>query len=373
LTVLNINLLGSTNPIGEYEWRLVLMRKPVVELIITAHLVVASFAGLAQQPAANGQQQHSNLGACKLAGGGEIASCQLGYRTWGILNAERSNAVLIPTWFTGTSRDILDWVGADKLVDPGRYFVIAVDALGDGVSSSPSNSVSQPGPQFPPITTRDMVDAEYRLVTETLHLTHLHAVMGISMGGIQTFEWMVDFPGFMDVAIPIVGSPRPTGYDLLVYRNTEYALKNDPDWHGGRYSQPPQLGLVESLMQLNSSTPAKFARENPPDKFAAEYAGYFTKGILPFDANDLLAQLEAIIRQDVAHGGSEQEAARRVRARVLVVVAAQDHLVNPIPGLDFAALLGAKTMVLESDCGHKAVSCESAKLYPAVRAFLDGQ
>lgn len=349
------------------------MRKHVVRSIITAYLVMSSFIGMAQPPAAHGQQQYADLGVCKLAGNGEIASCQLGYRTWGALNAERSNAVLIPTWFGGTSRNIQDWVGADKLVDPAKYFVIAVDALGDGVSSSPSNSAGQHGPQFPPFTIRDTVDAEYRLVTETLHLTHLRAVVGISMGGMQTFEWMVHYPGFMDLAIPIIGTPRPTSYDLLIYRNTEYSLKDDPAWQAGRYSQPPPFGLVEALMQLNSSTPAEFVRDHPPDKFAAEYAGYFTKGILPLDANDFLAQLEAIIQQDVAHGGTQEEAVGRVKAKVLVVVAAQDHLVNPKPALDFAALLGAKTMVLESDCGHKAVSCESAKLYPAVRAFLDGK
>jgi homoserine O-acetyltransferase len=330
-------------------------------------------SSLTQQPAANGQQRYADLGTFVLAGAGEIASCRMGYRTWGALNAERSNAVLIPTWFGGTSRNIQGWVGADKLVDPAKYFVIAVDALGDGVSSSPSNSVSQHGPLFPPFTMRDTVDAEYRLVTETLHLTHLHAVVGISMGGMQTFEWMVHYPGFMDLAIPIIGTPRPTSYDLLVYRNTEYALKNDPAWQAGRYSRPPPLGLVEALMQLNSSTPAEFVRSHPADKFATEYAGYFTKGILPLDGNDFLAQLEAIIHQNVAEGGSQEETARRVKAKVFVVAAAQDHLVNPKPALDFAALLGAKTMVLESDCGHKAVSCESAKLYPAVRAFLDGQ
>jgi homoserine O-acetyltransferase len=354
------------------EGRLIVMLRPLVEFIVAAQLVLASFAGMAQPPAADGRQQYADLGICELVGGGQIASCRLGYRTWGALNAAHSNAVVFPTWFSGTSGNIGDWVGADKLVDPEKYFVVAVDALGDGVSSSPSNSTSQHGPQFPPFTMRDTVAAEYRLVTEALHLTHLHAVVGISMGGMQTFEWMVDYPGFMDVAIPIIGSPRPTSYDLLVYRNTEYALKNDPAWQAGRYSQPPPLGLVEALMQLNSTTPADFARNHPPDKFAAEYAGYFTKGILPFDANDMLTQLEAIIRQDVSHGGNQDDAARRVEARVLVVVASQDHLVNPKPALDFAAVLGSKTMVLESDCGHKAVSCESAKLYPAVRAFLEG-
>jgi homoserine O-acetyltransferase len=348
------------------------MRKPVVEFII-ACFVVASFSGRGEQPSAHSLQQFADLGVCKLTGGGEIASCRVGYRTWGTLNVERSNAVLFPTWFAGTSSNIQDWLGANKLVDPAKYFVIAVDALGDGVSSSPSNSENQHGPDFPPFTIQDTVNAEYRLVTEALHLTHLHAVLGISMGGTQTFEWMVHYPKFMDLAIPIIGTPRSTSYDLLVYRNAEFALKNDPAWVAGRYSKAPPLGLVAALMQLNSSSPAEFARNHPSETFAADYAGYFVKGILPFDANDFLAQLEAIIHQDVAHGGTQEEAARRVKAKVLVVVAAQDHLINPKPGLDFAALVGAKTMVLESDCGHKAVSCDSARLFPAVRAFLDGQ
>lgn len=349
------------------------MRKHVVKSIITAYLVMSSFTGVAQPPAAHVQQRYADLGVCKLAGGGEIASCRVGYRTWGMLSAERSNAVLIPTWLGGTSDNVQDWVGTDKLVDPAKYFVIAVDAFGDGVSSSPSNSQSQHGPEFPMFTIRDTVDAEHRLVTETLHLTHLHAVVGISMGGMQAFEWMVDYPGFMDLAVPITGSPRPTGYDLLVYRNTVYALKSDPAWKAGHYNQPPPFGLVQALMQLNSSSPSEFARSHPPDKSAGEYAQYLAKGILPIDGNNLLSQLEAIMSQDVAHGGSLEVAASRVKAKVFVVVAAQDHMVNPKPALDFAALLGAKTMIVESDCGHNAVRCDSAELFPAVRSFLDGQ
>jgi homoserine O-acetyltransferase len=122
------------------------MPKPVALFIITAYLVASCLAGRAQQPGADGPKKHANLGACKLAGGGEIASCQLGYRTWGMLNAERLNAVLFPTWFARTTSSVQDWVGAEKLIDPSKYFVIAVDAFDDGVSSSPSNSASQHGP-----------------------------------------------------------------------------------------------------------------------------------------------------------------------------------------------------------------------------------
>jgi len=257
-------------------------------------------------------------------------------------------------------------------VDPTKYFVIAVDALGDGVSSSPSNSTTQHGTAFPAFTIQDMVNVEHRLVTEKLGLNHLHAVMGISMGGIQTFEWIVDYPDFMDVAIPIVGSTRPDSRDLLLYKADADAVRADPGFQQGRYTQPITAPVAQLIWQLNLTSPANYLHTHTTDQFNADYAAAHTKGIQPFDANDWLAQLDAIDHHDIAHGGSMEEAAKRVKAHVLVVNAAQDHMVSPEPALNFAKLIGAKTLVLESDCGHLAPGCEAATLDPAVRAFLDG-
>ena len=361
------------------RFRLLTMQKLGLKLILAVCLVALAAgwaAGSAQQPA-DGTQQFADLGACKLISGlingRQIDHCRLGYRTWGRLNAERSNAVLFPTWFGGVSANLSDAVGANALVDPAKYFVIAVDALGDGVSSSPSNSVTQHGPDFPAFTVQDMVNAEHRLVTETLGLKHLHAVMGISMGGQQTFEWMVDYPEFMDEAIPIVGSPRPDSRDLLLYRTSMDAVKVDPSWRQGRYTERPAVGNAELIWQLNLTTPANYERTHAPAQFDADYAKYARNGILPFDANDWLAQLDAIVHLDVSHGGSMEGAAKRVRAKVLVVNSAQDQMVNPKPALDFAKLIGAKTLVLQGDCGHLAPGCEAATLDPVVRDFLDGK
>jgi homoserine O-acetyltransferase len=341
-------------------------------LFLFACIAAAPVLGWTQQPNTDGQLKFADLGACKLVSGKQIDQCRLGYRTWGSLSADRSNAVLFPTWFSGTSAQLAGQVGAGKLVDPAKYFVVAIDALSDGISSSPSNSATQHGPAFPAITMQDMVNAEYRLATETLHLSHVHAVMGISMGGQQTFEWMVDYPDFMDEAIPIVGSPRPNSRDLLLHRAAIDAIRMDPAWQHGNYTQPPAEPEAELIWQLNLTTPENFARTHSPADFARDYAKWESTGILPSDANDWLAQLGAIVHLDVAHGGSLADAARRVKARVLVVSSAQDHMVNPQPPLEFARLIGAKTLVLEGDCGHEATSCEAAKLDPVVRAFLDG-
>ena len=323
--------------------------------------------------AADGDQQIGQLHTCKLANKRQIDDCFIGYRTWGTLNAQQSNAILFPSWFSGNSNNIANFVGADKMIDPAKFFLVAVDALGDGVSSSPSNSSDQHGTHFPAITIADMVDAEYRLATEVLHLKHLHAVMGISMGGMQTFEWMVKYPAFMDLAVPIVGSPQLTSYDLLLWQSEVEAAQDDPLFQGGNYAQAPKLPLVEFIHTMNLSTPAHYARTISRDDYDKEQEGYYRKGILPFDANDWVAQLEAMIHHDVANGGSMEAAAKKVKAKVLVVASAQDHMVNPQPALDFAPLIHAQTLVLQSDCGHLAPGCESAKMYPAVKAFLEGQ
>jgi homoserine O-acetyltransferase len=323
--------------------------------------------------AADGEQKFAELGTCKLTSARKIENCRIGYRTWGTLNAQGSNAVLFPSWFSGNSSNMAAFVGADKMIDPAKFFLIAVDALGDGVSSSPSNSETQHATRFPPITITDMVEAEYRLATEALHLKHLHAVMGISMGGMQTFEWMVKYPAFMDVAIPIVGSPRLTSYDLLLWQAEIEAAQDDPLFQGGNYTQAPKLPLVEFIHTMNLSTPTHYAQTVARDDYAKAQESYYSKGILPFDANDWLAQLAAMVGHDVAQGASIEAAAKKVKAKVLVVAAAEDHMVNPKPALDFASLIHAQTLVLESDCGHLAPGCESAKMYPTVKTFLEGQ
>src|SRR3954466_2250301 len=116
-------------------------------------LFLLSFAAFAQ----DGQQQFASLGDFKLENGETIRDCRIGFRTFGQLNADKSNAVLFPTWFTGTSAQLIEQVGPGKVVDNSRYYVILVDALGNGVSTSPSNSQTQPHMKFPRFGVLDMV------------------------------------------------------------------------------------------------------------------------------------------------------------------------------------------------------------------------
>jgi homoserine O-acetyltransferase len=101
------------------------------------------------------------------------------------LNSDKSNVVLFPTWLAGTTQELIDMglIGPGKIADSSKYFIVAVDAFGNGVSSSPSNSRHQHNQAFPRFSIKDMVNAQHFLLTPYLHLPLLHGVISISMGG----------------------------------------------------------------------------------------------------------------------------------------------------------------------------------------------
>ena len=316
----------------------------------------------------------AELGDFRLESGEAIRDCRIGYRTFGKLNTEKSNAVLFPTWFGGTTENLVGYIAPGKLVNPEKYFVILADALGDGVSSSPSNSKRQPHMKFPAFAIRDMVNAEHQLVEKVLNIPHLRGVIGISMGGMQTFQWIVAYPGFMDRAIPIVGSPKLTSYDLLLWQAGIHAIEADANWKGGDYTSPPEAGLrtLADIDGLAIETPSYRVRETKPEDFKKFIEKSEHDTIHGFDANNWIRQASAMMGHDVSRpfGGDMRKAAASVKARVLVIVGLQDHMVNPQPALAFARLLQAHTLELDSDCGHLAPDCQAVKVDAAVERHL---
>jgi homoserine O-acetyltransferase len=321
------------------------------------------------------QLKFASLGNFHLENGQVIEDLKLGYRTLGTLNPQKSNTILFPTWFAGTTKDQLQFVGPGKLADPSKYYVILVDALGDGVSSSPSNSTLQPRMRFPEFTIRDMVNSQHLLLTKVLGISHVHAVIGISMGGMQTFQWMVAYPRFMDEAIPIVGSPRLTSYDLLLWTAELHAIECDPKWDHGDYTTPPVAGMatVADIHAMNLTTPAYRVTHTTRAEFPKFLQDTQKMMMDQFDANNWIRQVQAMLADNVAkpYGGSMQKAAATVRARVLIIPALQDHMVNPHPAFDFAKLLHAQTFPLTSDCGHLSFGCEEKQIARAASHFLE--
>jgi homoserine O-acetyltransferase len=278
--------------------------------------------------------------------------------------------ILFPTWASGTTEQLASNFGPGRLVDTTKYYVVAVDALSNGVSSSPSNSTRQPRMSFPRITIRDMVNTQHELLTKVLHVSHVRAVMGVSMGGMQTFQWMVAYPDFMDACVPIVGSPRLAPYDLLNWQTQIDAISNDPGWQNGNYVQEPAREAEYEFGALLLTTPTEVNRRMTREQVLKEIEK--AKTVRGFDANDKIRQDQAMMSLDVSapFGGSLERAASAVKAHVLVVVATQDHTVTPGPAIEFARLLKAQLLTLEGDCGHLAPGCEAQKLIPAVADFL---
>ncbi len=316
----------------------------------------------------DGTQQFAELGTCPLESGERIEDCRVGYRTFGKLDASRSNAILFPTYFTGTTGDIVDVV-PNKLVDTSRFYLILVDALGDGVSTSPSNSKTQPRLRFPRFTTGDMVESQKR-VMDMLGIQTLHAVMGISMGGMQALAWGMRHPERTARVVSIVGTPQLTSQDLLLWNAELHALDSDVAYKNGDYEGHPQLRTVNDLHVLMLSTPAYRAQETSREAFPAWMAD--VEKNTKFDWNDWHRQLEAMIAHDLTKpfGGSLGAAGRSLKPKALVVVAEQDHMVSPLPSKAFSAAANAQLLVLEGPCGHLSPNCETAKLTGAVSAFL---
>jgi homoserine O-acetyltransferase/O-succinyltransferase len=308
----------------------------------------------------------AELGTCPTQAGDVVRDCHVAYRAFGRLNALRDNAVLIPTWYGGTSERLVRLLGDGGVVDTTRYFAILVDALGNGVSTSPSTSSEQPGAAFPALTIADMVVAQHRLVKEHLQLPVLHAVVGFSMGAMQALEWAVRFPDDARRVVSLLGTPRFAAHDVVTFRTlrnlVHLAELSDASgdsawvplaefWHVVR-ATPDRVNEL-TVDRLDQALPAQAAHWRE------------------FDARDNRVQIEAMLRHDVAapFGGDLARAAAAVTAELLVVVSPDDRIVGPLPALQFAELTGGEGMSVPSECGHFALYCEPA-IGERVRAFL---
>jgi homoserine O-acetyltransferase len=320
------------------------------------------------------QQQFASLGDFRLHSGEAIRNCKIGYRTMGQLNSAKSNAVLFPTYAGGTSKDLIRYVGPGKFVDSAKYFVILADSFGDGVTSSPSNSTLQPHMHFPKFTIRDIVESEHDLVAKALGIPHLHAVVGISFGGMQTFQWVVSYPTFMDKAVTMVGSPQSTSYDLLLWQASIDAIEEDPAWRAGDYTSPPMAAIKTwaAIHTLAITTPEYRITHTSREEFPRLLETSEREMLQECDLNDGIRQAQAMMDLDVSapFGGSMERAASAVRAEVMIIVGTRDHMVNPRPALDFAKLLKVPAVELDSDCGHLSFSCEMERLVPMIDRFL---
>jgi homoserine O-acetyltransferase len=239
-----------------------------------------------------------------------------------------TNAVLILHGTGGSGANFINAMfagelfGAGGLLDAGRYFLVMPDGIGAGQSSKPSDGLRG---RFPHYGYVDMVEAQYRLLTEGLGVNHLRLAMGTSMGGMQTWLWGELHPDFMDALMPLASLPTQISGRNRVWRRIVIdAIRNDPGWRGGDYTtQPASLRTAEEMIYFMGSNPILRQRLMPT---LAESDSTLDKAIdetlKTADANDVLYQMEASHDYDPGPG------LEKIRAPLLAVNSADD-LINP--------------------------------------------
>lgn len=328
--------------------------------------VMASHASLAQD-AVVATQLFANFDRCELVSGKTIAPCRIGYRTFGALNADKSNVVLVPTWYTGTSQEH-EYLVTSEILDANKFFIVIVDALGNGVSVSPSNSQTQADEAFPVITVADMVDSQYRLLIETLGIKSLHAVMGMSMGGMQAFEWAVRYPDFAQRIVTAIGSPRLATLDIALWATRTRILA----WY--RHCECAEALEVMAGLGMIGSVPTALSEDVPRAKTEQMLVSNAAQISMSVSKTwDQQRQAEAMMTHNVARnlGDDLGRAAGRVESDMLIIVSTDDRVVTPEPAREFGRLSVSPVVELDADCGHGDLWCAKEEFAYAVRTFLD--
>ena len=177
--------------------------------------------------------------------GPKVPNVRLVYKTIGNLNAEKSNAILLPSHYMA-SHDGYDYlIGPGKTLDPAKYFLILTDMFANGVSSSPSNTPEPfKGRNFPAVSIGDNVNAQYRLIKDSLGISKLKAVVGFSMGGQQAYQWTVSHPEMTGGAVVICSNAKQYPFGIVRLQSAIAALNADGTFNDGKYTTPPIKGLL---------------------------------------------------------------------------------------------------------------------------------
>ena len=283
--------------------------------------------------------QRFELGDVTLQSGVTLPGAVLAYKTWGSLNAHGDNAIVMPTFYTGTHVRNEGYVRAVSALDPERYFIVSVNMFGNGLSSSPSNTPAPfDGPRFPTVTLHDNVACQHRLLTEALGVERIALVMGWSMAGCQSYQWGAQYPDMVDTILPFCASARTSPHNKVFLEGVKAALTADSAFAGGDYTAPPEAGLKAfGRVYAGWAYSQTFYRERLHRELGFEtweaLLADWEQDHLNWDANDLLAKLRTWQLGDISantrYQGDFERALGAIRARAILVPCTTDLYFPP--------------------------------------------
>jgi homoserine O-acetyltransferase/O-succinyltransferase len=328
--------------------------------------------------------------------GVRLAPVDVAYETYGELNAERTNAILVLHAFSGDAHAAgeggwwANMIGPGKAFDTDRHFVICSNVLGGCRGTTGPSSINPEtgcpwAMTFPVVTIADMVRLQKMLI-DHLGIARLLAVAGGSMGGMQALEWAVTYPESVAVALPIATTARHSAQQIAFNEVGRQAIMADPDWNEGNYygRKPPARGLSVARMvghityMSDASMREKFGRRlRAPDQFEVEsYLQYRGSTFVDrFDANSYLYITRAMDSFDLTQRGTLASLFERIRTRFLVISFTSDWLYPSYQSLEVVSALRSRNCDvaycnLASDYGHDAFLVEVTEQAELVRGFL---
>ena len=331
-----------------------------------------------------------------LDSGATLAPVEVAYETYGSLNAEKSNSILIGHAFSGDAHAAGEggwWsnmIGPGKGFDTDKYFVICSNILGGCKGTTGPGSINPEtgcpwAMSFPVVSVGDMVRLQKMLI-DSLGIRRLLAVAGGSMGGMQALEWAVAYPDHVAAAIPIATTARHSAQQIAFNEVGRQAIMADPDWNEGNYyqSRPPARGLAVARMvghityMSDESMRQKFGRRlRSPDQFEVEsYLQYRGSQFVDrFDANSYLYITRAMDSFDLTERGTLASLFERIRTRFLVLSFTSDWLYPSYQSQEIVSALRSRNCDvaycnLTSNYGHDAFLVEVNEQTELVRGFL---
>lgn len=303
-----------------------------------------------------------HLGDLTLQSGQVLRDARLAYVTYGTLNTAGDNAVLLPTFYTGTHLRNEPLFGPGRAIDPARHFVVSINLFGNGYSSSPSNAhLSQGGPRFPCVTLYDNVASQHRLLT-SLGVRRIALILGWSMAAMQAYQWAAQYPDMVEAILPYCGAARCSPINYAFLDGPKSALQADAAWNDGNYTEPPEKGLrAFGRVYVGWAYSHAFFRDGLYRQLGfptmEDFVLDWEEDHLKWDANDLLAKIWTWQHGDISdnpiYRGDFKRALQSILATAIVLPCRTDRYFVPDDNVDeVATMQRAELRVFESPWGH---------------------